>query len=269
MTSSHLSIQRFISGKVALSTLLLACSVFMAPQARAAVMQVSPVRVEFAPEQPAQSLQVFNVGQGDLDAQVRIMRWTQVEGKDHLVPADDVVASPAIMRVAQGQRQTVRLVRLHPAAPAQELSYRVLLYELPRKGGPQQSGVNVLLGYSIPVFVRAQAPQAVASNKLATASVATDLSGVRAQIVAGKGGSAQLRLRNDGARALRIGSLSTLTADGRSRVVDPGLLGYVLPGQQMSWPVQLPYPLPSGLTLKARFNDDTEPQTIPLERSGR
>jgi len=263
---THLAwwIQRSALGGAVLAACFVTASAFSATQTRSAVMQVAPVRVEFAPEQPAQSLVVFNPASYELQAQVRVMRWTQSNDQDVLVPAVDVVASPAIMTVPPGQRQTVRLVRLQPSVPQQELSYRVIVNELPHTAPLQESGLNILLAHSIPVFVKTSSPS-VLPNGNSTKPAATDLSSVQARIVPGKDGRADLHVRNNGARALRIANLQAQTSDGSSRVVDQGLLGYVLPGQQMSWPVQLPYPSPPGLTLKARFNDDTDMQTVPLE----
>lgn len=263
---THLAwwIQRSALGGAVLAACFVTASAFSATQTRSAVMQVSPVRVEFAPEQLAQSLDVFNPASYDLLAQARIMRWTQSNGQDVLVPALDMVASPAIMTVPPGQRQTMRLVRLQPTVPEQELSYRVVVNELPRIDTSQESGLNILLAHSIPVFVNTTSPP-VLPNGNATKPSATDLSLVQARIAPGQGGTADLHIRNGGKRALRVSNLYAQTSDGSGRVVDQGLLGYVLPGQQMSWPVQLPYPSPPGLTLKARFNDDTDLQTLPLE----
>ncbi len=236
----------------------------LAGAAQAAVLQVSPVRVEFGNAERAQALNIANSGKRDLEAQVRVMRWTQENGQDRLVPADDMVVSPAIVRVAPGKQQVVRLVRVQPAAAAQELSYRVFVDELP--GPPSQvagTGVKVLMRYSIPAFVAPPGARPSASREPAVAQ--TDLGRVRAQLVAGNGGQSVLRVKNDGPRALRISYLSTLGPGGEKRSLGDGLIGYVLPGQQMGWPVQLPYPLPADLTLKARFNDDRQARPLPME----
>ena len=244
------------------------CGATLLTPVRAAVMQISPVRIEFLPGQRAQTLQVVNRGKDTMSAQVRVMRWRQADGRNVLEPATDVVASPAIMKIRSGQKQTVRLVRLDTSAPAQQMAYRVLLNELPSEEVQNWSGLRVLQGHSVPLFVDTPAPK-TAQPARPKKQIFTDLSDVQAQLGGGGAGSARLRVSNGGTKALRISNVFTQSANGQLRSVEGGLLGYVLPGQQMTWPIELAYPLAPGLTLKARFNDDTEAQAVPLEGAGR
>lgn len=227
--------------------------------AKASSLTVSPVRLQIETPQRAQALQVINNGSQDLEAQVRIMRWTQENGEERLVPTDEVVVSPAIMRITPGKPQTVRVIRIQETPLSHELSYRVLVDELPRQSTTSTpTGLTVLVRYSIPLFVKP------AGNKSTPAIQPTNLSQVQAQLVAGKNGQSVLQVKNEGSGHLRISHLSTLKSDGSKHSLSGGLLGYVLAGQQMSWPVNLPYPLPADVTLKARFNDDKESRALPL-----
>jgi fimbrial chaperone protein len=237
-------------------------------EARASILEVAPVRLQFGPTQPGQELQIANTGSVPVDAQARIMLWTQENGQERLapVPAGEIVASPPIMHIDPGKQQIVRVVRLHPTAPSSELSYRLLIDELPHRDLPHGTGVVVLMRYSIPVFVVTAPPPAQQQN---AATQRTDLSRVRAQVVAGQNGKAELRISNDGRHALRISALSAVTPGGQVQDVDSGLVGYVLAGQRMAWPLNVPYPLSPGLALKARFDDDTEAQAVPLDGAGR
>ena len=267
MPRFHLS-KRWCQARAAAAAVIIISGVCCVAPVRAAVMQISPVRIEFLPGQRAQTLQVVNRGKEAMAAQVRVMRWRQAEGRNVLEPATDVVASPAIMKVGPGRRQTVRLVRLETSAPAQQMTYRVLLNELPSEEAQRWSGLRVLQGHSVPMFVDALLPQQERARPAGKGGV-TDLTGVQAQLGGNGAGSATLRVSNGGKRALRISNVFTQSASGQLRSVDGGLLGYVLPGQHMSWPVKLAYPLSPGLTLKARFNDDSEAQAVPLEGAGR
>ena len=239
--------------------------------ARAGALQVSPVRVQFQADQRAQSLQVSTGGTDVLEAQVRILQWSQEDGQDRLQPADDIVVSPAILRVAPGQPQTVRLVRVSPTSPARELSYRVLVDELPSKATPTTAtGLKVLKRYSIPVFVAPPGPSATPAKKAAAAAPPlTDLSHLRARLVPGTNGGTELQVRNEGDRHVRVSYLSASKPDGTRQSLGNGLIGYVLPGRQVSWPVDLPQPATASLTLKARFNDDREAQVLSLDGAGR
>jgi len=236
--------------------------------AQAASLQVSPIRVEFEPTEQAQALNLSNNGTEPLEAQVRVQRWSQADGREVLSPADDIVASPAIVRIAPGQRQVVRLVRAHPVAGGKELSYRVLVDELPKQQSQQEGGLKVLLRYSIPVFVAAT--RQLADQATGKASPAeTDLTRVSAKLERGDNGKSQLHVRNDGISHVRISFLSLSGSNGSRQSLGNGLIGYVLAGQEMSWPVDVAYPLAQGQTLKARFNDDREARAVPLDNAGR
>ncbi len=233
--------------------------------AAASSLQVSPIQFTYAPTDQSQALYLQNTGTEPLEAQVRVMRWSQANGRDVLEKAEDLVASPAIVRVAPGERQVVRLARKKPLETSQEKSYRLLVDELPRKMPAERSGLEVLMRYSIPVFVEPNRAQAAASP---AAAQQTDLSRVRASVVRDADGKAALQVRNEGPSHLRISFASLADAAGARTWLAQGLVGYVLPGQQMRWPLAIPYPLPSGHTLKARFNDDRESRPVPLAEPG-
>lgn len=238
-----------------------------APAVNATVFQVSPVKLNFTPTDNAQTLHVFNNSNEELNAQIRIMRWTQNNGQDVLTDATEVVASPAIARVAPGRHQTIRIVRLQPAAQPKEQAYRVLVDELPRPEKPSGIELKVLLRHSIPLFVEGALTGEPAGG--ARTPGKTDLRSVRAQIARAAGGEPELLVANSGPRALKISSVVAALPNGENRPVEAGLLGYVLPDSRMAWKVRLPSPLPPGTTLKARFNDDIEAQPIPMDGTGR
>jgi len=255
--------------RVALGATIAVAVLGSTQQARAAILEVSPVRVQFQPTQQGQELQFVNNGPDVIQTQVRIMRWTQENGQEQLtpVPSGEIVVSPPIMRIEPGKQQTVRVIRLHPVAPATELSYRMLVDELPHRDVPHGTGIAILMRYSIPIFVSTTALPAVGQHH--NAPLRTDLSRVHAQVVPDQGGKAALRVSNDGHHAVRISALTTVAPGGQPQYVDNGLVGYVLSGQHMTWPLNLPYPLSPGLALKARFDDDTEAQAVPLDGAGR
>lgn len=254
---------------------MLSCGIFVvalgsAQQVQADILQVAPVRMQFEPTQRGQEIQLSNNGADPVQAQVRIMRWSQENGLDHLTPAPsgEIVASPPIMRIEPGHQQIVRVIRLQSSAPSGELTYRLLIDELPHRNLRHVTGIDVLMRYSIPVFVSTVPSAATIQGQNAT-PLRTDLNQVHAQVVAGQDGKAELRVGNDRPHALRISALSTEAPGGQVQYVDTGLVGYVLSGKQMTWRLSLPCPLPPGLALKARFDDDTEAQAVPLDGAGR
>src|SRR5215831_17602613 len=80
--------------------------------AGAASLQVAPVTLEIPAPGASATLKLRNEGSAALNAQIRVFRWTEVNGEEKLEPTDDVVASPPIARLAPKADYVVRLVRL-------------------------------------------------------------------------------------------------------------------------------------------------------------
>lgn len=241
------------------SWLLAACWLLAGPAA-AASLQVSPISLEFAPDQQAQALWLSNSGEVPIQAQVRIVAWTQRDGRESLDPSTDLAASPPILQIEPGQRQLVRIVRPVVAAPGREMSYRLIIDELPGPSGGG-SGLNFLLQYSVPVFV---SPTPLPDTESVAAPPPTDASTLRPSLRLADG-QARLSVENTGPRRIRLSQLEQVADDGTVTPLTAGLLGYALAGSRMEWP--LPIQLPQGAApprLRVRFNDDRDPQVLAL-----
>lgn len=227
--------------------------------ASAGNLQVAPILLEFTDSRQAQALWLENSGNQAMHAQVRVQRWTQVNAADVLEPSEMLLVSPAIVQISAGQRQLVRVVRPTPlpAAGPQELAYRLLVDELPSPKSTTTQGLQFLLRYSIPVFVLpAGAPPRELGNK-----APADVLGLQATWQL-EPGQLSLTLRNTGSQRIRLSQLRWLPDNGPAIVLIPGLLGYVLAGQQMHWTLPLPPTFPLTGTLQARLNDASIPQTL-------
>lgn len=232
--------------------LLLACG-----SVGASGLQVAPIGLEFTPASPAHGLWLTNTGDKRLQAQARVFAWTQKDGKDDLAPTQAVIASPPMLNLDAGGKQLIRIIRTGPASTAGtgEESYRVLIDELPQTGQHKASGVEYVLRYSVPVFISSTQP----------ASAASVASSLHARIEPG-GDGASLVVRNDSSRHAQLSAVSLLTPDGKALEIAPGLLGYVLPGMTMHWPLQHGTDtFHPGTQLKARINGESVEQAIPLE----
>jgi fimbrial chaperone protein len=216
--------------------------------AGAANLQVSPISVEVKAQETASGLSLSNNGNADLHAQVRVYRWSQVDGEDRLEPTTDIAISPPMLKLAGGAEQLVRVVRLGapPAASAAESSYRVIVDELPVEvqGGEVKPGLQFALRYSIPVFLAPLGTEAVAPA-------------LHARMIQADGHPA-LEIRNDGRQHAQIADLEYVDGAGKRHAVAPGLAGYVLPGQAKHWA------LPADATgrLQARINGEPDAQTL-------
>lgn len=228
----------------------------LALSAPAASLQVAPTSITLQPRQNADGLWLSNTGGDPLHAQVRVFRWTQVDGEERLEPTRDITISPPLIELPAGQRQLVRVIRLGAPPTDVETSYRVIVDELPipetapSPGGTgKRAGLEFTLRYSLPVF-------------LLPASAGTAESSQPQPVLQAKvlqnGTTAQLEISNTGAAHAQVSELVFVDAAGRRHVVREGLAGYVLPGERKRWPIPASLtvkPAPAGV-FKARINGE-------------
>jgi fimbrial chaperone protein len=179
---------------------------------QAASLQVAPVLVEVPTPAATGTLKLRNEGSKPLDAQVRIFRWTQVDGADSLTPADDIAASPPAASLRPGTDYTVRIVRTSKEPVVREESYRLLIDELPGPASGAAATVSIALRYSIPVFFTVPG---AAAPKL---SFVLQQSGNKPVIV----------VSNAGDRRIRLAKLRFTDGKGAIANFGDGLAGYVL-----------------------------------------
>ncbi|MDD2874951.1 MAG: molecular chaperone [Azoarcus sp.] len=222
----------------------------------AAGLQVSPTGLEFLPPSPAQGLRLTNTGSDALHAQVRVFHWTQANGKDVLTPTQALVASPPMLSLAPGAQQLVRVIRLDAANPSgAEDAYRLLVDELPPPEERKETGVRYVLRYSIPVFMApTNPPDAAAIAGTLHWSLRKDDKGIF------------LQAQNTGAFHAQLSEVSLLPLGGVPVQVSAGLLGYVLPGMTMRWPLKLGTArFPTGTRLKFSINGKPIDQTFAVD----
>ena len=112
--------------------------------------------------------------------------------------------------------------------------------------------------YSVPLFVSADGVWTQPRSDVATRPTRPG----RAGLAAGRGTGASVTCRCATRVACARLSHVRWEGNGRSLALLDGLLGYVLPGQQMRWP--LPPGLPdAGMTLKLQLADNDAPISVP------
>src|SRR2546430_15709874 len=129
---------------------LVTAFVSSASTSHAASLQVAPVSVEIQAPGAAATLTLRNEGTSLLNAQIRVFRWTQVNGQEKLEPTDDVVASPPIATLSPKTDYTLRLGRVTkrpvPAGGSSQLvSVRPPRLPRPAKRGHCPGGLCLLL----------------------------------------------------------------------------------------------------------------------------
>jgi fimbrial chaperone protein len=187
--------------------------------ASAASLQVSPVSLEMTAPAAAATLTLNNPGEAPLKAQIRVMRWSLVNGEEHLEPATDVVASPPMATLQPKSNYTVRVVRLTKQPAVTEESYRLLVDEIPDRASLAPATVTMAFRYSIPVFFYPQ----TAIQPALTWSVER------------REGKVFVSATNTGTRHVRISDLQISDAKRTKSATFKGLAGYVLARSSKSW----------------------------------
>jgi len=209
----------------ALAGLVLA-ALWTALPLRAASLGITPLLVELPAGQATTGVRVSNQHpEQAVTVQARLFRWFQEDGEERYAPADDLALSPPLTRIEPGREHLIRLVR-NGAPPARgEVSYRLLLDELPvaDAGSGGQVAVSMVLRQSIPVF--ASAAEATPAQPVWRVLRVED----------GEHSGYRVVVRNVGEKRLRLAELVLTDEDGMVRAQRKGLVGYVLGGAEMGF----------------------------------
>jgi fimbrial chaperone protein len=130
--------------------LALLCGVASAGQ-----FSVTPVRIYMASKDRATAITLTNEGDTELVMQADIYLWTQNQaGEEVLALSEDMILAPPIIKLAPKARQVVRLAMLKPVPAGQQLTYRMIVREIP-EAKPPEKGVQlqIALAFSLPVFI--------------------------------------------------------------------------------------------------------------------
>lgn len=215
----------------------------------ASSLQISQVMVELRANESAYGLTLRNPGEHPLYGQVRVFRWDQSLGEDALTPTQDLVASPPIIQIAAHGEQQVRLIRRDTEPVMTEQSYRILIDEIPTPDTTVANGVNIQLRYSVPAFIE---PPGAQGKPVLSWHLAQDERGWL------------LRVSNTGNRRGQIGTVQLAAADGKTHILNSGLLGYALPGRTRQWKVALDRNADLSGELKIHANVNALPLDAPV-----
>ena len=220
----------------------------------AASLQVAPISVAFSPQEKAKEIWLTNTSERPIRAQTRVLIWSQVSGQDQVNPTRDLVASPSITEIKAGEQQLIRIIRIAPQNTAVEQTYRLLIDELPSSAqADAQTGLQLLLQYSIPVFIQP-------TDSIAMRNGLTLLNQVNFQYQ-----NQQLIVKNNAKSHIRISELTYINPNGERIPLINGLVGYALAGQSMRWEIpESKKILPNG-KFEARINSDGLAQMLPIQ----
>ncbi len=226
--------------------------------AQSGAVLIWPVDPVIETTQRATALWLENPGKAPIQLQVRVFGWQQSDAGDVYAPQSEVVGTPPMVRIEPGQRQLVRLTRTEVVPAGTERAYRVIVDEIPLADAQQHQAsaarIQFRMRYAIPLFSYGEGR----SRPNAGASKASPQSlGWR---IMNEGGKRFLEVHNAGQTHVRLVNAG-FEAD--KAPFAPGLLGYVLAGATMRWP------LPDGTGAGAlRLNVNGEAMTMGASSGG-
>lgn len=194
----------------------------------AAGLQISPVGLSLPAAQRAGVLTLGNLGSEPVTVQARAFRWTQgAQGEDVLTPATGLLVSPPMAQIGVQSEQQFRVIRTQPAGVKEE-AYRILIDELPVPSADPKKGLQLVLRYSVPVFLNADPyPETTLKWQLSP--------------VPGEEGKTLLSVHNTGTARAQLSRAWLDHGEGQPRqMLSQGLMGYVLPGSTLRRVVAAP-----------------------------
>jgi fimbrial chaperone protein len=253
--------QWFRSLRIAL--LLLTVAWCAAAQAQSSIM-LWPLDPVIEEDQRASAMWLENRGAQTVSLQIRVLAWSQSGGEDQYEAQEVVLASPPLAVIPPGQRQLVRLMNTRTAPDGKEVAYRVLVDELPNTdaagqggNGPAGSamGIKLQIRYSVPLFVSGKGhwTKPRADRKRDPATAAQPVLSWRTD---SEGPAHFLVVRNTGSARARLTAVQWVR-EADAQTINPGLLGYVLPGAEMRW--RLAAAPPPGYVPRATVNAGETP----------
>ncbi|MBK6005278.1 molecular chaperone [Ramlibacter ginsenosidimutans] len=197
--------------------LLAACvAAATAHPALAGSFSVSPVRIFMEARERATGVTIINEGDTDLVMQAELFEWKQKpDGTDDLLPTQDLVLAPPILKLGRGARQTVRLANLRPPVPGEQLTYRLIVREVPEALAPKDGvKIQVALAFSLPIFITPPG----AKREMACTATRTSPTALRASC------------ENKGHAYAQPASITLSTPSGNTLLTSEIRGGYILPG---------------------------------------
>lgn len=192
------------------------------PGAGAGTFTISPLRVDFSATTGTAALMVRNEEAAPVVVQAEGLTWSQPAGEDALEATRDLLVSPAVFTLAPGGSQLIRVALRRTPDATRELSYRMVLQEVPQAASPDFTGLQVALRLSIPVFV---APLAPSTPDLTWSARHDD------------DGSTKVTALNAGSAHVRIQRFALKGMDGKTTLLEQPGLTYVLPGASRQWTI--------------------------------
>ncbi|CNF98586.1 TPA: molecular chaperone [Yersinia enterocolitica] len=239
------------------SLVLFATAVASSPLYAASSVLIWPIDPVINSHEKATALWLENKDSQPVYMQIRVLGWQQKSGQEDYNNQSAIIASPPVATILPGKRQLIRLIKNTQVPAGQEQAFRVLIDEIPRKDPNEDAaapslnmGLKFQMRYSVPLFIYGDGLKSEDANNPAT-FFPLSLSYKLVQ----DSGKTWLTIRNQGQTHARISQVNL-----QNTSLNSGLMGYVLPGNEMRF--QVPASANSG-QLTALVNSHTKPIVIP------
>ena len=189
-------------------------------QAMAGTFSISPVRVDLAAQATTGVVTIRNQEDQPVVVQAESKLWQQTSAGDQLEDTRDVLVTPAVFTIPPQGSQVVRIALRRDVDPRTELSYRLILTEVPQQAAPGFTGLNMALQMSLPIFIAAQAPTTPRVQWSAARS---------------PDGTVAVTALNAGTEHARVLDLLISPQPGGDQWLHQQGAHYVLPGQSRRW----------------------------------
>lgn len=170
--------------------------------------------------------------------QVRVFRWSQVNNQDIYQEQSEIQPQPPIVDFTSAGKQVIRLLNTYQDESSNiERTYRVIIDEIPGSESDKQSGVKFRLRLVVPFFVY---PSSIDKKFIPGVSgIPEKLPPASWKIIQLKGQSF-LEIKNNGKVHLRLADMFLSRKGTPTPIIklNSALLGYVLPGQSMQFPLK-------------------------------
>ncbi len=203
---------------------VLAAFFFAGQSAQSAEFSVNPVRVFIDGKVKSGSLIVENPSDQVVTIQATMNSWSQDNGKEQIIPTDDLLVSPPIFKVQPKSKQVVRIGFMKAPDAIREGTYRLFLQEVPPPRKLGETGMAIVLRMSLPIFIAPTTGKAQADLRWKAAPV--------------DGENIKLSFSNSGNAHIQITAISISLPDGSSLAKNPSMMTYILPGQSHTWDIK-------------------------------
>ena len=121
--------------------------------AHAGSLYVSPVKIELSEKQKNEVINIKNDSDKEISIQIKTVKWSQYGDNENLESTKEILIAPKIFRLKPGVTQITRIGLLRNIDISKEMSYRILIEEIPSLTTDKFNGLNIVLSISIPVFI--------------------------------------------------------------------------------------------------------------------